>query len=494
MYTRSQNNGNKEVEYDIDYKKIWISFSELYPCIINDPVQIYVKEYINMTGDNEYNGVIDYKKKLWYINYKDHLECISQYRFFEKKYFQKTNKSYCIVPIRNVYYKMKMTLDILMNPLFLKNELNYDNNESKYIPTFLIFNSKITDYHEYKAVCMTNLLYPLRNEIQIDYVLFINVNTNEIICYNVGDKKNIKKNLLKYTKWIRNVKNIGSIYTLDPPSHPYLYPNMKIQCNNNRLNEWKIEYANKLNEITLLWKCQSRHRMYFHNKGIMSYNDPRFLTVLPEILCNEEDQMMVNKMLQLKQSSKVYFYDDEYEIPENCVLFVDFEKADDIIYWIGVGEYKDKKYKYLTFVASELNKMNEMNIMNSFTTYLDSIRENKKIIYWYAEPIFWKQSNYNYEMDFDNEWIDLHRIFRDTPILIKDCFNFKLKTIAKKMYEYKMIDIKIPEDCQNGMESIELAKKYYQTKQDDIFNMIYRYNYFDCRVMYEIMKYFNMIK
>jgi hypothetical protein len=469
---------------------------------MNDPIQIFLKYHLHF--QDEYNNYeYEFLKKKWYMRHSQSLYFISnsltqksKYNLFVKKLT--SNINFYSIPIWNSYYKIKMFIDLLITPQFFSDifHQNINDIENKLIPMYLITSTNISEYQKYKAVCITNLLYPLREYIELSTVYFLNVNTNEIQIFHIVNRTEMTNKIRKYCKWIRNVQNFGSIYTLDPPSHSNLYPNMKIICDSPEMNIWKKRYALSISELTLLWKCHPKHRDYCHKNGVISFDDTNCISTLSEMY-NETDITLLKEMLELYFSpNQTYLIGDKLPIfnEYTYVLYVDFERANDIIYWIGIGEYnvKEKRYTYKTFVASFLTKHAEKEIMDLFVSYIDSI-ENKQIIYWYAEPIFWKQSGFSISLN-KTEWKDLHDIFKNTPILIKGCFNFKLKCIAEKMYEHDLIEMTLPEHCQNGLESIQLAKKYYENKsQKKYHDYIYEYNYFDCRIMFEMMKCFQMI-
>ena len=85
------------------------------------------------------------------------------------------------------------------------------------------------------------------------------------------------------------------------------------------------------------------------------------------------------------------------------------------------------------------------------------------------------------------------KIFREEPITIKGCFGFGLKQIANKMKEYGMIDTILESECSNGMMAMIKAWKCYNNipnpKNSPIMKDIEKYNEFDCKSLFDIMKY-----
>ena len=92
--------------------------------------------------------------------------------------------------------------------------------------------------------------------------------------------------------------------------------------------------------------------------------------------------------------------------------------------------------------------------------------------------------------------MDILEVFKDEeyPIIIKNTYNFSLKSIIKKMDEYGMIDVKWGEELQDGLLSSFLARDLYENKdknrENNIdFESIIRYNMVDCKAVREILRY-----
>ena len=90
--------------------------------------------------------------------------------------------------------------------------------------------------------------------------------------------------------------------------------------------------------------------------------------------------------------------------------------------------------------------------------------------------------------------IDLLEIFKNEPIIIKNCFNFGLKNIGKSLYKYKFISttwsstdngldamIRFKEICEENIGKDIPLKRY-----TDISDIIH-YNKIDCIVLTEIL-------
>ena len=90
----------------------------------------------------------------------------------------------------------------------------------------------------------------------------------------------------------------------------------------------------------------------------------------------------------------------------------------------------------------------------------------------------------------------MYNIFKEEPIVVKDCFNFGLKSIAKAMKKHNMINIEIESNCNSGMTAMIKAYECYKKENNpsscEIMKDIGKYNEFDCKVLYEILNYLRL--
>ena len=81
----------------------------------------------------------------------------------------------------------------------------------------------------------------------------------------------------------------------------------------------------------------------------------------------------------------------------------------------------------------------------------------------------------------------------EEPIVIKDSFKFGLKSIAKAMEKHGMIGTMLDSKCSSGMTAMVSAYKCYNTEDKpstcDIMKDISKYNEYDCKVLWEIIRY-----
>jgi hypothetical protein len=148
-------------------------------------------------------------------------------------------------------------------------------------------------------------------------------------------------------------------------------------------------------------------------------------------------------------------------------------------------------------MADALKMSDIEKMLGEFVNLLEEIHcahSIESIYFWHAEIQILKKMRDEFGFDIGNiltayEWIDLCKIFRSTPIVIRDCFNYKLKTIWKYMKQHDLIATECPPDeCGNGLESVEIASKYYASHREFWKEKLIAYNGFDCRVMYDILE------
>lgn len=394
----------------------------------------------------------------------------------------------------------------------------------------LFTNSKtMTAYKRYKAHFVAHVLRTLRPYIHVSSVYFLHEDQRTLQRVDVSNRNEEHKSLLRFCRWIRFCQQHGSMCSLFPPSHTYLYPNMKVDSGNRAYEEWKMSYAMTLKEITLLWKCHPTHRERVHAQGILGFDDPKFDT--GHLKLSKKDEDTLQRMLALHRSSTERIDIPCPQIVWNAVrpmdmaCYVDFETYDGFIYWIGIGytHPETRAYEYEAIVAtSRPDLTSEKDVMLRFVQWMDQWEGySKTVYYWFAEIRFWhdackrhhhpsqqedrqdngsisslSSSSFSSSDDDDDEdpmylnmddWVDLHALFRDAPILVRNAWNFKLKTVAKWMREYGMVEIALPRTCQSGQESMTIAEEYFHTMTEDLFEILRAYNHFDCTVMYEMV-------
>ena len=363
-----------------------------------------------------------------------------------------------------------------------------------------------------------------------------------IINYNQESEKGIiwKNIIINAIEWHNELKLNWESLKLNPINNNALYPNMKNQYDKN-YHKLKKDIAIKNKEITLLWNCGIINRNLAWKNGIKRYDDPK-LNVEILGLKNSSKEKIINMMLEIIHTDKKFILDKknnkfDWQTINKTELFVDFEtyNTDAIfdenyeydnflnnnqkIYMIGLSYFDNQTIIHKTFIIkyenySKLiinyqeknNKIinyndcifceNEQDLLVKFISFVNNFNDkNTKIFHWScAEPIIFNKKINEYDLDKNISsfcWIDLLKIFKDDnyPIIIKECFNFGIKEIVKKLNEYGEINLTWS-DLDDGLLSSFIARDIYLNKilssKSTMYEII-EYNYIDCKALYLIL-------
>jgi len=327
-------------------------------------------------------------------------------------------------------------------------------------------------------------------------------------------------------EWLKKLRKEGKKWTVYPPSREELYPNMCVES--GKWNDDKKKIADRLGDITEVWYCGIKHRQNALKLGINSWRDPRCTSEtigMGGVRASTVDKIMdinrqeSDKIRPAKIVSRLFDWD-----MEDNEMFVDFETLADVfspldqlpsqpktdnLFMIGVyyqGEYK-------SFIANSISPLEEFRIMDEFVKF---VRENgnPKLWFWHAESMLWnraeeRQLNWMISLgnmkhaerivtdwNIDLQFADLSQLFRGEPIVIKGCFKFGLKEIAKAMKKHGMITCALESKCESGLAAAVRAWNVYQTSsnpaEDPVLVDIAKYNKFDVQVLSEILTYLRL--
>lgn len=354
---------------------------------------------------------------------------------------------------------------------------------------------------------------------------------------------NIEKKTLESIKWLKKCKKEGYLYNIESPGTiSELYPNMKNTVD-YPWSKYKKELAIKNNEITQIWNCGYKERKHCHDDKIFSWKDTQcnsdtmklksHKNKVDKILCINKSESSVNILPRRIKNNL-----NDWKNNKSCEFYIDFETTADfnldesifpksknyssLIYMIGLGWKVNNTWNFKTFITDNLNLESEAKIIKQFIQKMYSLKneyspnESVNCYHWSpAELNFLNQcyirqciNNYNYDFQqyftqFKNQqdmfhWTDLMKIFTDEPIVIRNCFTFKLKHIAKSFYDHGYIKtIWKEENSVDGISAIlagiecdkqarHLGKKLHEMSD---MQSIIDYNEIDCKVMWEIVDY-----
>lgn len=257
----------------------------------------------------------------------------------------------------------------------------------------------------------------------------------------------------------------------------------------------------KLCDVSMIWQCGLKRRQLLRKNKIYTWKDPAFSTHFYKMVSSPFRIDIIEKMLSLATSTEErdFLFPcrevilEKYPILQEHIsswVFVDFETDfQKCIYLMG---YYTKQDRYQCHWSDHLDPCSEKVLMKKIYSTLSSLKQEGKLLcYYVAENNFWKErcrfhklSNY---MDLFADALDLSLIFIHGSLIIRNVFNFKLKAIASQLFRLGYISLKQPEGCQDGAQSVEIARQYFQTRQQHIGSILEKYNQFDCQVLYEIV-------
>lgn len=327
-----------------------------------------------------------------------------------------------------------------------------------------------------------------------------------------GYDKKLSEKARQAVIWQRNLKKNGSEMTLYPnPSHPELYPNMSKDS-----GSWfveKVQLAENIKDITLLWMCGLKQQKICHDMGIYTWDDPRLTA--EKMGFSGSRANIINNMIKINKSNydcvipntfKEVSY--TWKKPLKNDFFVDFETLNDvftdfsdmpslkshaaIIFQIGVGYIDNGVWKYKSFLCKNLSLYEEKRILNEFVQFVGA---NSSVYFWHAEDKFWNtvRKNHNIDMKPNVVWKDLRKLFTENEAAVHGAFNYGLKSIAKALVKNGVISSQLISNCQNGQTAMVQAWVSYNEKsskeREELLEDICKYNEYDCKVLWEILTY-----
>ena len=336
------------------------------------------------------------------------------------------------------------------------------------------------------------------------------LNTLGVIDYDTVDKEFVTKTN-NAIKWITTVHN--DVMTIVPPSHDELYPNMKsASC-----IDTKKQLNKDVNDITTLWNCSVNHRKLAKEHNILSWKDDN-LSSGKLGFSNDRGTVIDNIISINKQTSDIIRITKPITLnkqEDTINIFIDFEGFSDkmkckikngvildnnnyYIYMIGIGYIMDNVWTYKSFIMKDTNS--QTHLVSSLFYYLRTLlRKMKKTKIAFYHWSHYERTHFNRIKqdiklcleDTTYSFIDLCSIFQK-HVVIKDCFNFKLKSITTALYCNKMIETCYykDSDCVDGLDACINALKLYDANEivvnNPIMKSIEQYNSIDCKMLYEL--------
>ena len=317
-------------------------------------------------------------------------------------------------------------------------------------------------------------------------------------------------------KWVQDVKMWGDKWSINPPCKPELYPNMKNKMTARWISVEKNKLAESLGEITSIYYCGVLKRNTAFTNGIVSWRDNR---------CNSKNLGLsgkiaytVDRILKINRQDTVKFLPKKIStsLPhEKVICFIDFEtlsevfeemedvtnlKTDSMIFCIGLYIYYTdrKKCEFKQFICEYNTPEEELRIMTELVKTVRQLQD-PWLFYWYADKMMWFKATRRHSSTIHlnlKRWFDLYTVFKDESIVIKGCFDFKLKSIISSLHANQLINFSYDDsEVTNGMDAQIIAWNYYCNKSEysEAFDKVAYYNRLDCEALYFIYKFMSRI-
>lgn len=257
----------------------------------------------------------------------------------------------------------------------------------------------------------------------------------------------------------------------------------------------------KNNDITKIWFCNEQHRKILDKNNIDSFLDPRCTAEL--LGFTGKRKTIIDAILNIQRSPYNISIPDTIQLEKlnvksNKMFFIDFETipnvlsdklntpervSTDLIYLIGCGYLDNNNFCWKYYLSPKLSETETRKIIKQF---INNLPNNAVLYHW---GFYEQQQMKKYEKLTKNkhlEWVDLCKLFTDTPVTIKGCFDFNLKHIISALNKHNLIQLKYT-NISSGDESGVIALENYKNKKDNWTSLL-NYNKLDCEALYELIK------
>lgn len=342
-----------------------------------------------------------------------------------------------------------------------------------------------------------------------------------------GFDKEYNNKLIKAIEWIQSVRTDGHNWQLLPlPTKEELYPNMK-NDKDGMYNKIKKSLAEEIHEITSVYYCGIKNRKEAMANGIfgwnnkkctsktLGFNDGKIANRVDAILKinRQNTNIILPKNIKYndiewrtRNKNEMEFYLD-YETINSNFGTINVDNTHDnvdlnIIFMIGVGYEKNKKWEFKSFTAKKNTNNEEKKILDSFWNFINKkLKESGKtvpiFVHWSnAERTIYNKSRERHPCLPQKKMIDLYQVFINEPIVIKGALNYSLKSVAKALFDNNLITTiwDNTSSCANGLNAMLLAYQVYNDRdsnplEDLTMKEIEKYNEIDCKCLWEIINY-----
>jgi len=388
----------------------------------------------------------------------------------------------CDRNIKNSYESLMSGVDVVKNPIFTKNNL---------IATIpLIMDRTLYHYAKSKQGVGCKLLR------KIAYVdLITNSSYKHRVMFFDHTFEDIPMDRFsKYTEAINVAMRRYDELCVLPVDIKYLNElDMNMKVSYPKWDHIRKDYAKKKEEITQIWKISNADKQRFKHQGYTKISQ-----LLPHTKGAVNSFIRSNLKKRLNWRSVVDRIKKEWE-SNQCLSFIDFETADNIIFMIGIV-YKSKFY---VFTSKSLDREGEADILRQFVEF-DKQHANTKYVHWSSaersnlrQHLKHRHNSYVDHLNSDeSKWFDLAITFKKEGLVFPGMDSFKLKSVVGSMHALNLIKTKYDPSslsCMNGVAASSYGLAYYDGVYDSMEDIV-RYNEIDCQVLSDIVGYFESVR
>ena len=361
-----------------------------------------------------------------------------------------------------------------------------------------------------------------------------------VINYSEVDLEFVKKTE-DALAWLKDMRENGDKWDLSnvPLCRPELYPSMS-NSQDYPWHEVKKELAREIGEITSLWMCGVKNRVIAHAHGVYSWKDPRCTTSTLGVF-GPKISRTLKKILDINQKQDGTLVEPPIVINNDCdwqkrkdlEFYIDFEfcndvvsdfsqmprvEAEPLIFTIGAGHFDRAtgNWIYRDFTVREMTSKEENRICSEFSKYVKAEAHfydcpNPLLIHWSnAEKWQWdkvyakhKGHEKGWIVPLENyvsgpRWFDMLKVFRDEPIVIKNCMGFGLKEVANTLSNHGFFELE--KDDSSALDGASAMLCAFRSSKDaknrgipfndmPMIRDVIRYNEKDCKMVAEVTTY-----
>jgi hypothetical protein len=335
--------------------------------------------------------------------------------------------------------------------------------------------------------------------------------------YNTLTREAIEwhKRLADQTSELQNVDLMN-------PNHGIseLLPNMK-NHSDYPWSDYKMQIAEQINDITLMYKCGKRVRDYALEQGLgewVGLDEDSIVFNGHKVVSQILEFVNVNKEGRPSDTANSGCF-SKTDLPP-LEFYIDFESVgnmyDDFSKFPQAGDFSQI---FLIGAVVVNNVTEEVTSFHYLTESLDKKKEYEMVLKMFSDfqrmsapygqnylpLIFWGNAE-KYMLErvlghdglraFNPILVDMCKIFRECKIIYPGQFGYGLKQVAKVMYDAGHIQTiwRKGDGVADGISAMSEGLRHLRHGNTEISKKFFRdvieYNYVDCKVMQEMMAYF----